>query len=76
MHSETYFLSKECAEKILFFLKKQWPIIFVGTTSFRTVESFLKQCFPNEATKPLVFSEHVEKRILAQTEKWHDTNYR
>jgi S-adenosylmethionine:tRNA ribosyltransferase-isomerase len=42
MHHEMCLVPAETAQKISLWTAKGWPIIFVGTTSLRTVESFVR----------------------------------
>lgn len=53
MHEEVYCIPKETAQKIANFLENDWPIFFVGTTSLRSVESFLRKIFSQCSLKDL-----------------------
>lgn len=48
MHEEHYFLSHTTLNKILDYKKNNWPIIYVGTTSLRAVESFFRNTIENQ----------------------------
>lgn len=48
MHEEYYNLSQETLKKINEYLANDWPIVFVGTTSLRTVESFFRHNIHDE----------------------------
>ncbi len=49
MHHENYLIPMETAQKIADWTAKDWPILFVGTTSLRTVESFVRHAFAKHA---------------------------
>lgn len=67
MHEENYLLSFELVEKIFQFKQNHWPIVFVGTTSFRSVESFLRKVLCFDADLHLASA-------LQFANQWHSTN--
>ncbi len=78
MHEETYCLNPETCAKILTHLENNWPIVFVGTTSLRTVESFFRKFFAAQSSQEevkLFLKNHPDMRenLLQQSEKWHTT---
>ncbi|KAB8031827.1 tRNA preQ1(34) S-adenosylmethionine ribosyltransferase-isomerase QueA [Fluviispira multicolorata] len=54
MHEEHFIISKNVAEKISMYLANDWPIIFVGTTSLRAVESFFRVAFPKHDKNEII----------------------
>lgn len=67
MHEENYLISSELIKKIFFYKEKNWPIIFVGTTSLRTVESFFRKLIKSDPNMPLNLA-------LKFADQWHSTN--
>lgn len=57
MHEEHYLITPELIEQINLFLTKEWPIVFVGTTSLRAVESFLRLFFIENPQRRLKIKE-------------------
>ena len=51
MHEEYYCIPKESLEKIKLCAAKKIPIIYVGTTSFRALESFAQRCVSHSDTQ-------------------------
>ncbi len=77
IHKEHYFIPKLTAEKILLFLEKKWPILFVGTTSLRAVESFFQKAFPDKESffnTELKNQKNISETLIQNTEKWLSTN--
>lgn len=77
MHQEHYFIPAQTLEKICLFLKNDWPIVFVGTTSLRTVESFLRRFFaPTEQKKllSLAQSDQLFDLLLGHADRWFSTD--
>jgi len=77
MHEEYYNISNELSEKIVRFLENDWPIVFVGTTSLRAVESFFRYIFPKQNRNEF-FHLLKEKKLLSyinkNINKWIPTN--
>jgi S-adenosylmethionine:tRNA ribosyltransferase-isomerase len=82
MHEEHYTVSSETALAIANAVNQKRPILFVGTTSLRTVESFFRFVFANQFSsetelKNLVSKTAVEgtleSKLLAFADKWLST---
>jgi S-adenosylmethionine:tRNA ribosyltransferase-isomerase len=76
MHEEHYLINEDLIQKINLFLKNKWPIVFVGTTSLRAVESFFRIFFKeNDHSKILEMAEKDSLLALLreQSEKWLST---
>jgi len=43
MHEEHYCMPSKTIQKIFHFLKNDWPIVYIGTTSLRSTESFFRK---------------------------------
>jgi len=54
MHEEYYFISEELSEKLIRFLENDWPIVFVGTTSLRAIESYFRYIFPDQNKNEII----------------------
>lgn len=67
MHEENYFISSALIKKIFAYKANNWPIIFVGTTSLRTVESFFRKL------KQFDSNVHLDS-ALQFADQWHSTN--
>lgn len=67
MHEEKYFISSELIEKIYHYQENKWPIVFVGTTSLRSVESFFRKV---REFDPVLKSSSA----VALSNQWHVTN--
>jgi S-adenosylmethionine:tRNA ribosyltransferase-isomerase len=75
MHSEHYLLSKETLTKIETYLQKDWPIVFVGTTSLRSVESFFRRRpFSRDALKNLAKKSSLVNTFASEVDVWQETN--
>lgn len=72
MHEEQYFVHTQTVQRIQEFILQKNPIIFVGTTSLRTIESFMKLVSKTEGLSV----EHPDffNKALSFTGKWHKTN--
>lgn len=76
MHEEYYYISKQLSEKIVKFLENDWPIVFVGTTSLRAVESFFRYIFPERdklKINELVREKKLNSYLNDYTETWIPT---
>lgn len=62
MHVEHFSLPAVTCEKILEFMRLGLPIVFVGTTSLRAIESFFRRVLPFEGVET---SEHRRARLRA-----------
>ncbi len=73
MHEEHYIVSKDVAEKITLYLENDWPIIFVGTTALRAVESFYRAAL-SESNRHSIIQKAKEKNlnnhIYNYVDKW------
>lgn len=67
MHEENYLISSELVKKIFHYQQNNWPIIFVGTTSLRSVESFFRKVCQVDSTLQL-------NSALCLSDQWHSTN--
>lgn len=76
MHEEIFMLSEELVKKIIEHLENNWPIVFIGTTSLRAVESFFRHIFQNlnyaEFNKNLL-GKNLSKILLPYANKWLQT---
>lgn len=61
MHSESYFLSEAAVTKIMQAMSVRRPIVAIGTTSFRAIESYWERYGADG------------RRLLAEADKWHQT---
>lgn len=80
MHEEHYCLDKKTYEKINEFAKNNWPIIYVGTTSLRAVESFFRNCKEQDVdiwhtTKLFLHPVHKKDRIRPRVGNAIITNF-
>jgi len=70
IHQENYHISPQSLEEMLHFKDQNWPIVYVGTTSFRCVESFFLEaqniC---QADSRLSLNDALKKG----TQSWHST---
>ena len=83
MHEEHYCLSQYTFDKIQEYLANDWPIIYVGTTSLRTVESFFRN--PPKlrkenvdtwlSTKLFLYPKHRQDKIVPCVGKAILTNF-
>ncbi|RDB36175.1 MAG: tRNA preQ1(34) S-adenosylmethionine ribosyltransferase-isomerase QueA [Spirobacillus cienkowskii] len=77
MHQEYYFISQETIKKISEYLSNGWPIVFVGTTSLRAVESYF-QLLNLELGKNFILNNkninQLENNLNKFSDKWHTTN--
>lgn len=76
MHEEYYLISSKTFQKIVEFIENDWPIVFVGTTSLRAVESFFRLSFPDferkniqKITKEKILKSHISDYL----DKWMPT---
>ncbi len=75
MHKELYCVNQSTFEKIWLFLKNEWPIIFVGTTSFRTIESFFRTEFhPQTKLQPENLTTNSFDNLKNRAGTWLETN--
>lgn len=73
MHTEHYCLSASLVKKIFYYLENNWPIVFIGTTSLRSTESFFRKVL-NEAKEINPQNKEYVESALAYADKWHSTN--
>lgn len=77
MHEEYYFIPKNTVEKMVEFIENDWPIVFVGTTSLRAVESFFRAAFP-DLDKKVIQKMALEKKLKLHLnngiDKWTATD--
>lgn len=76
MHEEIYFLSDDLIHKIVDFLENDWPIVFVGTTALRAVESFFRKVFPNlnyQKFQSALVNKTLRSDLLSYSNAWHET---
>ena len=67
MHKERYLIPQKTLESILEFKKKGYPIVFVGTTSFRCIESFFRANYES-------FLQSKYEDLLSQADKILETD--
>lgn len=72
MHEEFYLMTKQTTKKIFEYIANDWPIIFVGTTSLRATESFLRS-FCKDGKQTLL-NEAVREEMLLQSDNWLKTD--
>jgi S-adenosylmethionine:tRNA ribosyltransferase-isomerase len=82
MHQEYCMVPEKTAEKIAQWITNEWPIIFVGTTSLRTVESFARRAFAKSAVPVSQLRQHIhdsaqngslQKIFMAEAGLWFST---
>jgi S-adenosylmethionine:tRNA ribosyltransferase-isomerase len=76
MHEEYYLISKYTSQKIIEFIENGWPIVFVGTTSLRAVESFFRLAFPNldrECIQKMANERSLKSHLNVYLDKWMPT---
>lgn len=78
MHEEWCLVDRPALHSMLEALKAGRPIIYVGTTALRTVESFFRQALPAEILakpRPLRATDlaAVEERLYAKAGEWFST---
>lgn len=77
MHEEHYFISNQLIEKIINFIENDWPIVYVGTTSLRAIESFFRLVFKEqsfEKIKKLSTEKKLKICFEPYLNKWFSTN--
>lgn len=77
MHHEMYLISSELLNKIIFYLENDWPIVFIGTTALRSVESFFRMIFSNlnyAEFKLLLNEKKLRNYLMPFADKWYSTN--
>ena len=76
MHEEFYLISSVTAQKIIEFIENDWPIIFVGTTSLRAVESFFRLAFPDldrNRIQQMAHRKSLKSHLSIYLDKWIPT---
>lgn len=77
MHHEMYLISSELLNKIIVYLENDWPIVFIGTTALRSVESFFRMIFSNlnyTEFKLLLNEKKLRNYLMPFADKWYSTN--
>lgn len=72
MHEEFYTMTSQTVAKIFEYLDNDWPILFVGTTSLRATESYLR-LFCQNGRKNLS-DPAVRQHMLSQSDAWFKTD--
>jgi S-adenosylmethionine:tRNA ribosyltransferase-isomerase len=83
MHKESYSLGLPTVTALCDALEQNRPILFVGTTSIRSVESFLRMVFPDENPRDGGLRRRVAQearagtlrnRLMPLADRWFSTN--
>jgi len=77
MHEEHYCVSRKTFEKVNAYLVQGFPIVFVGTTSLRAMESFMRRQLQAEQ-RDNALNLAQNKKLLPlfehDVDQWHSTN--
>ncbi|MES2614395.1 MAG: tRNA preQ1(34) S-adenosylmethionine ribosyltransferase-isomerase QueA [Bdellovibrionota bacterium] len=74
MHEEFFCVSHSTLQKICEYLQNNWPIIYVGTTSLRAVESFFRILHTQQQDiKKLTKNNELLPTYLKYADSWHAT---